>query len=323
MKRILITGCHGLLGQKLVSLLSRETDYHMLITDVSSTTFLNPLNSKRCDYTQLDITAKSDVKSLIGNYRPEVIINAAAFTDVDECEVERERAWKINVDGVKHLIIGARRIDAKIVHISTDYVFDGKNGSYREDDRPNPVSYYGKTKLASENALRMSGIRYAIVRSMILYGIGKNVRRSFPLWVIDELRNKRPIRVVDDQIGNPTLVDDLAYGILRIVDLNREGIYHIAGSESVSRYLFAMEIARVFGLNPKLVQPIKTVELNQPAPRPLHSNFVILKAETDLGMKPSSIEQGLLIMKRQMENEQTNDVKPETSSQRLRDTNCN
>jgi len=304
MKRILITGCHGLLGQKLVSLFSSETDYHMLITDVSNSTFLNPLRTKRCDYTQLDITAKSDVKSLVSNYKPDVIINAAAFTNVDECETERERAWRINVDGVKHLIIAARKIDAKIVHISSDYVFDGKNGLYREEDRPNPVSYYGKTKLASENALKMSGIRYAIVRSMILYGIGKNVRQNFALWVINELSNHRPIRVVDDQIGNPTLVDDLAYGILKIVDLNREGIYHIAGSETISRYRFALKIAKVFGLNARLIKPIKTVDLSQPAPRPLQSSFIILKAETDLGIKPSNVEQGLLIMKRQLENVQ-------------------
>jgi dTDP-4-dehydrorhamnose reductase len=313
----MITGCHGLLGQKVVSLLTGETKYEILTTDISNITFLSFPGSEKCDYTQLDITAKSDVKSLVGNYGPDVIINTAAYNNVDDSETEREFAWKINVDGVKNLIIAARKTNSQIVHISSDYIFDGKTAPYSEDSRPNPLSYYGKTKLASENALRMSGARYAIIRSMILYGYGKNVRQNFALWVINEINNQRPILVVDDQIGSPTLVDDLAYGILRVVELNRDGIYHISGSETLSRYEFALKIAGVFGLNPKLIRPVKTADLERLAHRPLQSSFITLKAETDLGIKTVGVEEGLLILKRQLANAYGIDLKTEIRNHRL------
>jgi dTDP-4-dehydrorhamnose reductase len=297
MKRVMITGAHGLLGQKLVEQLSYLPNYELLATSAEPRTFLN----SQCDYTQLDITARGDVKSLVANYHPAVIINAAAFTNVDECENEREHAWRVNVDGVKNLIIAARKIDAQIIHLSTDYVFDGKNGPYHETDRPNPLSYYGKTKLAGENALHLSGVPHTIVRTMVLYGVARNVRPNFALWLIEELRQKQCVKVVDDQFGNPTLVDDLAYGILKIVELERQGTYHICGSEFIDRYHVALKLADVFGFDKRLITPIKTADLNQPAPRPLKSGFITLKAETELGIKAANVEQGLHIVKRQLE----------------------
>lgn len=299
MKRILITGANGLLGQKLASILSQDTKYELLLTSKHNAFVLN---HQLFDYTLLDITSKSDVKSLVTSYHPDIIINTAAITDVDRCERERELAWKVNVHGVENLVEAARKVKAKLIQISTDYVFDGKRGPYAEDDRPNPINYYGKTKLASENTVRLGEIRYAIVRTIVLYGHGKNVKSNFALWVINNLQQKKPIRGVTDQIGNPTLANDLAYGIVKIIERDREGFYHICGSEMISRYDFAVKIAQVFGFNPNLITPTASAELQQVAPRPLKSGFITLKSETELGLKPSDVTQGLMILKRELQN---------------------
>jgi len=248
-------------------------------------------------YEQVDITSKKDVKRLVHTVEPDVIVNCAAFTNVDACETERELAWKINVGGVEHLIEVARRNNARIVHVSTDYIFDGKSGPYDELSRPEPLSYYGKSKLASENVLRSAGIHFVIARTMVLYGYAVGVKANFALWLVQSLQAKQTVRIVDDQIGNPTLVDDLAYGLLRAVELGKTGIFHIAGREITSRYEFALRLARVFGLDESLILPIKTASLKQPAARPLKSGLITLKAEVELGYKPSSIEHGLEVLK--------------------------
>lgn len=297
MKRILITGSNGLLGQKLVVLLSRGSDYELLLTSKhESSVFENG----ELPYRQLDISSRNDVRRVVDDFQPDVIINSAAVTNVDLCETEREHAWNVNVGGVENLAIAAKFVGAKIIHLSTDYVFDGKNGPYDEESRPNPVSYYGRTKLASENVLRTNEIPFVIVRTMVLYGVAPRIKVNFVLWLIHELELEKPVRVVDDQYGNPTLADDLAYAILKIIAFEREGVYHIAGSELLSRYEFAVKLAKQFGLNKKLITPVKTFGLKQPAPRPLRSGFITLKAETQLGIKMSNVEQGLMIVKNQL-----------------------
>jgi dTDP-4-dehydrorhamnose reductase len=296
-ERVLIVGSNGLLGQKVVELLVRGSGYSLVLASMEP----KPLRELiSVEYHQLDITSKKDVRDLAGRTEPRVIINCAAMTNVDACETEREAAWKINVGGVENLAEAARRTGARLYHVSTDYVFDGKNGPYAEDDRPDPLSYYGKTKLASENALRTSGLEYFIARTMVLYGYAAGVKPNFALWLIQSLGQKTAVRVVDDQWGNPTLVDDLAYGIVRAVELGKTGVYHIAGRDIVSRYEFAVRLARFFGYNPALIKPVKTADLAQPAPRPLRSGLVTLKAETELGITPATIEQGLAVLKSQL-----------------------
>jgi dTDP-4-dehydrorhamnose reductase len=237
---------------------------------------------------------------LVDDFLPEVIINTAAITNVDLCETERALAWKVNVVGVENLVHAARMVGAKIIHFSTDYVFDGKSGPYNEGDRVNPMSYYGRTKLASENVLRTSEIPHTIIRTMILYGIGKQIKDNFALWLVNNLKDNKQVRVVDDQIGNPTLVDDLAYAVLKVVEFDKNGLYHIAGNDLVSRYDFAFALAKKFKLDKNLIIPIKTAILKQPAPRPMKSGFIILKAETELSIKMSGVEQGLTIFQNQL-----------------------
>ncbi|MBP1678132.1 MAG: dTDP-4-dehydrorhamnose reductase [Bacteroidetes bacterium] len=296
-QRLLVVGSNGLLGQKVVELFVRGSSAEITASSVEPAPVRN-LHSVA--YRQTDITSKKDVRALVSAVEPGVIINCAAMTSVDACETERELAWKINVSGVEHLADAAKRANAALVHISTDYVFDGKHGPYSEDDRPEPLSYYGKTKLASENALRASDITYLILRTMVLYGHAEGVKANFALWLIESLQKKSPVKVVDDQIGNPTLVDDLAYAIMRAVELQKWGLYHIAGRDIMSRYDFAVRLAGVFGLDAGLITPIKTEDLRQPAPRPLQSGLVTLKAETEIGYRPSTVEEGLAIVKSQL-----------------------
>jgi len=295
--RLLVVGSNGLLGQKVVELFVRGSSAEITAASVEPAS-VRTLHS--VTYRQVDITTKKDVKALATSVEPTVIINCAAMTNVDACETERELAWKVNVSGVEHLADAAKRSNAALVHISTDYVFDGKRGPYSEDDRPEPLSYYGKTKLASENILRSSDLTYLILRTMVLYGHAEGVRANFALWLIESLQKRNPVNVVDDQIGNPTLVDDLAYAIMRAVELQKWGLYNIAGRDIVSRYDFAVRLAAVFGLDAGLITPIKTEQLRQPAPRPLQSGLVTLKAETEIGYRPSTIEEGLLVVRSQL-----------------------
>ena len=297
MKRVLVCGSNGLLGQRLAFILDGESGYEVLHTS-HHRSFVQKQDI--VDYTQLDISNRSDVKSLISSYRPDIILNAAAMTNVDLCEHEREQAWKINVTGVEHLVEVCRRIDAKLVHVSTDYVFDGKTGNYKEDDRVNPINYYGKTKLAGENVIVSSGIEYAILRTIVVYGIGKNVKNNFALWVINSLNDKKQIRCVDDQISNPTYVHDLATAMKSSIEHNANEIFHISGAETISRYDFAIRAAEIFGYDQSLIQRIKTSELTQLATRPLNTSFIFDKAKQHLHYNPMNATQGLMMLQQEL-----------------------
>lgn len=290
-KRILIVGSNGRLGQSLVKKIMHREKTELMCSSIEEEPLITGV-----EYRKVDITQKHQVKKLVLDFVPDFIINAAAFTNVDKCESERELAWKINVTGVEHLAQYARLVDAHLTHVSTDYVFDGKNGPYSETDQPNPISYYGRTKFASENALAISGAKYAIVRTNVLFGPSEFGEPDFVNWVIDSLTSGKKIRIVTDQINNPTFIPDLADGILRIVDLNKDGLYNLAGRELLSRYDFALRIAEHFALNKKLIEKIKTSDLKQPAPRPLKSGLIILKAETELNYKPLSLKEAFIAM---------------------------
>lgn len=296
MKRIMITGSNGLLGQKVVDILSRS-DYPLMLISLEAESVFD---EEIFPYRQIDLSQKQEVRKVIDLFEPDIIIHTAAVTDVDLCEKERALAWRVNVGSVENVAHAANMVGAKIIHFSTDYVFDGVSGPYGETDRPNPISYYGRTKFASENVLRIAGTPSTIIRTMVLYGIGRKVKTNFALWLYHNLKENKPIRVVDDQMGSPTLVDDLALAVIKIIELDRSGLYHIAGADLVSRYDFALSFARIFGFNKKLIQPIKSSQFKQPAPRPLKSGFVTLKAQIELGLKMSGVERGLTILKNQL-----------------------
>ena len=294
-KRILVIGSNGMLGQKLVSLYSSLKNIELMTASIEAESY-SPL----VPYKQIDITKKNEVRSLILEFFPDFVLNTAAYTNVDKSETERKLAWNINVKGVENLALYTWTIDGFLLHLSSDYVFDGHDGPYSEADKPNPVSYYGRTKLASENALKSSGVRHAVVRTNVLYGHTAFGRPDFVKWVINSLKEEKEIKIVSDQFNNPAFIDDLADGINRIIENEKEGIFNIAGSEVISRFEFTQRIADFFKLPKKLITPVLTKEFNQPARRPLKSGLITLKAQTELGYKPTKIEKTFEIIRKNL-----------------------
>jgi dTDP-4-dehydrorhamnose reductase len=291
--RVLITGCLGLLGQKLVELSPKGTKVFGLdLENVSSP-------DDNFTYSQIDMTDKNSLLEIVTLIQPDWIINAAAYTNVDGAETERDLCWKVNVTAVENLITCARKVKSKIVHISTDYIFDGLAGPYDELANPNPVGYYGRSKLAAENAFVSSLVDFAIARTMVLYGKEKNNKLNFVTWLLKKLQASEKVTIVTDQVGNTTLADELAEGCWRICQENFTGIVNVAGREIVDRFTFAKQIAAVFDLDPSLIVPITTKELHQPAPRPLNSGLLVDKAVNELGMDLSDVNGGLLKFKNQ------------------------
>lgn len=291
-QRVLITGANGLLGQELVRQMSSYPAYDVLATARDS----EPrFTGGSCGYVPMDITDEQAVSSIFQDFSPDVTINCAAMTQVDACESDREVCWRINADAVGNLSKLCLANGSRIVQLSTDFIFDGLHGPYKESDRPNPLSYYGRSKLAGENAARRSGMeQWAIARTVLVYGAGENLSRSnFVLWVIGKLTHGEAIDVVTDQWRTPTYAPDLARGIERIVRFQKRGVFHISGRELVSIYDMAVIVAEAFDLDMSLIRPTDASKFTQPAIRPPKTGFLILKAETELGYKPHAFQDAL------------------------------
>jgi dTDP-4-dehydrorhamnose reductase len=293
-KRILVVGSNGMLGQRTIAFFSQLTNFEVLGCSVEKKPVIN-----NYEYFCCDLTKRENVKKIIYDFYPDFIVNAAAFTNVDLSEIERETAWKVNVKGVEYLAEAARVLDSHLIHISTDYIFDGTNGPYAENAKPNPLGYYGRTKLASENALKISGSVHTILRTNVLFGIADS-RPDFVRWVINSLKNEKQIRIVVDQYNNPTFIGDLVQAISKVIEYKKDGVYHIGGRDFLSRYEFAQKVADFFKLDKSLISPIETEELKQKARRPLKSGLITLKAETELGYKPHTIIESLIMMKKEL-----------------------
>jgi dTDP-4-dehydrorhamnose reductase len=291
-KRILITGANGLLGQELVDLMSRYPEYDVLATGRDAAP---RFASQSCGYAPLDITSPADIARIFQDFTPAVVVNCAALTQVDECETDRDECWKVNSEAVEHLAKQCYAIGAHLIQVSTDFVFDGNDGPYREDARPNPISFYGKSKQAAENAAHGAGLdKWSVARTVLVYGTGEKLTRSnFVLWVLDKLSNGEPINVVTDQYRTPTYAPDLAAGIERIARYGKSGIFHLSGREYISVYEFARTIAEVYDLDTSLLHPTDSTRFSQTAARPLKTGFIILKAETEIGYRPRSLKNAL------------------------------
>lgn len=295
MSKFFITGANGLLGQQLVEVFSQK--HQVFASDLHSDSFTTHPDVK---YESLDILEKDKLKTLISSFKPELIVNAAAYTDVDGCETNREKAREVNVGGLENLSEICKQEKIKLIHISTDYVFDGKSGPYSEDDPPNPISYYGKSKLEGELKIKQSGIDNIIVRTNVLYGLGKKINPNFFTWVLDKLKKEEKIKIVTDQLNNPTLADDLACAIQELWEKKFTGIINISGSEYLSRYDFAQKIAHEFDLKKDLISPVKTEDLKQKASRPYKGGLKIELAKRILNTRLSDISQGLEHLKKKI-----------------------
>jgi dTDP-4-dehydrorhamnose reductase len=285
---VLITGANGLLGQKLAK--EFYPHYKVIACDLNSESYLSFPN---LSYESLDITNRRGLAFQIAFYHPQAIVNAAAYTDVDGCEIHKNKAWAVNVGGVRNLANLCKKQEIKLVHLSTDYIFSGEDGPYSEDDFPDPANYYGETKLESEKIIKESGIDFLIIRTNVLYGVGKNVKPNFFLWLKEKLSKNEKIEIVTDQFNNPTLADNLSSCILEMVKKNISGTYHIAGSEYLSRYDFAIKVATKFNFDKNNILPTKTELLQQKAKRPPKGGLKIDKAQGVLETKLLNVNQAL------------------------------
>jgi dTDP-4-dehydrorhamnose reductase len=301
MKKILITGSNGLLGQKIVYALLKRGNVEIIATSSGE----NRLIEKNgYQYEPLDISKKTEVESILKKHKPDVIINTAAMTNVDACESRKEECFAINVMGVQNFVdvIDDHLKHSHFIHLSTDFVFDGEKGSeYLETDTPNPLSYYAWSKYESEKILQRSNIKWAIARTIIVYGIVDNMSRSnIVLWAKDALSKGQKINVVDDQFRAPTLAEDLAEGCILIAEKGATGIYHLSGPETFSVLELVYKVADFWKLDKSLITPSKSDTLNQAAKRPPRTGFIIDKAKKDLGYGPRSFEEGLKILDAQL-----------------------
>lgn len=297
--RVLVTGGNGLLGTKTVELLLAEgrQPISASLEPESLNRFLGAF-----PYFPLDITDAAAVRNLLARLRPEAVIHTAAFTAVDACETQRDLSRRVNVEGTANVAAACREIDARLVHLSTEYVFDGESGPYTEEDLPRPISHYGLTKLESEKSVRERCSDWVIGRTTVLFGRAPNVRPSFVAWLVDKLSRGERIRVVDDQIGSPTLADSLARMLVGLLDSDRGGIYNTVGDTILDRHAFAVMAAKLFGLEPALIDRVKTPELGQPAPRPLRAGLIMDKFKRDFPSVPVlTAQQALEELQRQMQ----------------------
>lgn len=255
--------------------------------------------STKSEKIQLDVTDDANVENVVRTARPDVIINAAAMTQVDVCEQQKDECWKQNVSSVTNIVNACTKHSVHLVHVSTDFVFDGKEGPLDESAVPDPVNYYGKSKLEGERIVLAGKCQAAIVRTVLVYGVTSDMSRSnIVLWVKKSLEEKKPIKVVNDQFRTPTLAEDLAMGCFLAAQKKATGLYHISGYEMMTPYDIAIKTADFFGLDKTLISPVSN--FIQPAARPLKTGFIIEKAKRELGYKPHSFDEGLAIVKQQL-----------------------
>ncbi|HLG02769.1 MAG TPA: SDR family oxidoreductase [Bacteroidia bacterium] len=305
MQTILITGSNGLLGQKLIyALLDRNKKAEQWKIIATSKGDNRLKNKQGYNYEPLDITNEKEVFTVIKRIRPDVVINTAAMTNVDACESERDACRQLNVDAVRYLVRALEETTphSHFIHLSTDFVFDGEKGPYREEDEPNPLSYYAWSKLESEKVVQASKISWAVLRTIIVYGIVDNMSRTnIVLWAKSALTSGQKINIVDDQFRSPTLAEDLAEGCILCAEKKATGIFHVSGKDTMSILDMVYRIADFWKLDKSLVVPVKSETIKQPAKRPARTGFIIDKARKVLGYEPHSFEEGLALLDKQLQ----------------------
>ncbi len=288
MEKILVTGASGLLGSKIVEKAAKK--YVVYPTHATRQFFPKSL--------KMDITDEKNVKRILSKVKPDIIIHTAAETNVDKCEINKDYALRVNAEGTKNLAEACNQLDEKIVYVSTDYVFDGEKRFNTEEEKPNPINHYGLTKLIGEQHVAKHCTDFVILRTSVLYGIHPQ-KPNFATWVISALKERKTLKVVENHYNSPTLADNLAEVILKIVNKELKGLYHTAGSERISRYEFALKIAEIFNLDANLIQPIRMSELKAwTAKRPKDSSLCVDKAKKEIGAKLLDVTQGLTEMKK-------------------------
>jgi dTDP-4-dehydrorhamnose reductase len=297
--KILVTGSNGLLGQKLIEKLSKKMDVLATARGENRLPF-----KENYSYASLDITDKNNVDEVFNSFKPDVVIHGAAMTNVDQCEIEKEECWKLNVLATEYLLETAKKHNSFFLHVSTDFIFDGKEGPYDEDGTPNPVSFYGWSKYAAEKLVMHSEVKWAIARTVLVYGIAHDMSRSnIILWVKNSLENGKSINVVNDQWRTPTLAEDLADGCILIAEQKAEGVFNISGKDLLNPYEMATMTADYFSLDKTLIKEVDGSQFKQTAKRPAKTGFILDKAIHKLGYKPKSFKEGIAFLAAQLQKE--------------------
>ncbi len=295
--KILITGANGLLGQKLVEQLVKEGKFEVIASGVGPCR----LGGEGYQYQNLDITNPIEVDQVITRIVPQTIIHSAAMTNVDQCELNPEDCYRVNVKATEYLVKAAERIQSHFIFVSTDFIFSGEDGPYDEDAPADPVNFYGETKLIGENIIKNAKTSWAIVRTVLVYGIANDLSRSnIILWVKNSLEAGKEIQVVDDQFRTPTLAEDLAAGCILIAKKRAQGIYNISGADVLTPYKMAMMTADYFGLNKTLIKRTNSTLFSQDASRPMKTGLIIEKARKELGYQPKTFREGIAILAKQL-----------------------
>ena len=290
-KRVLVVGANGFTGRRILDDLSQDAGFHAIGCS---------LHADLCPgtghgFVQADVTDEHSVRQLFDELHPDVVVNTAAQSATGYCEAHHEEARRINVDAVGVLAACCEQHGAKLIHLSSDFVFGGDTDRpYTEDDTPRPLNYYGQTKLESERLVASTCTDYAIARVVVVYGCPlPGQHGNIVQLVANRLRNNECVRVADDQWRTPTFVDDVAQGVRLLIAQGGKGIYHICGDESLSIADLALRVADVLGLDRSLVLPVPTGEMGEDTPRPRFSSLSIGKARRELGYRPRSIDEGL------------------------------
>jgi dTDP-4-dehydrorhamnose reductase len=287
---ILITGSNGSLGHYLVPVLLLK-GHHVIATGRGACRL--PLRHEHLQYCEMDITDPFSLHDVFQKYQPDVVVHAAAVSKPDECEQDQSMAYSINVEATVQLLLNAEEHKSFFIFISTDFIFDGKKGMYKEDDVPGPVNFYGRTKLEAEEAVRDYAHDWCIVRTVLVYGKPPAGKSNLLTIVKEKLEGKQEYAVVDDQVRTPTYAGDLAVGIAAVIERRAKGIFHISGAEQMTPYQMACTTAKFLNLDSSLLKKATAKTFSQPAERPLLTGFNIEKAGRELDYNPMNFVEGI------------------------------
>lgn len=285
--KILVTGANGLVGKNIAKALSVTNRVEVFATSLKKfqldgvTTFTSNL-------------LNADINHMVDDIKPEIVVHCAALSSPDACEVDRYACHRMNVELTKRIVSACVDYNVHLVFLSTDFIFDGIKGNYTEQDTPNPVNYYGESKLEAEKLIQASGVVNTIVRTSLVYGVEPKLSRpNIITRVIDNLSKNKQYKVPSDQIRTPTYAPDLASAITQICLNKATGIYNISGNQIISVADFAILAAKALKLNHELLLPVNSNDLAEAAPRPKNTSLDISKAKNDLNFKPTPIEMAL------------------------------
>ena len=289
--KILITGANGFIGYYFVEQLLAKK-YSVIATGKGECR-LPFTHDRNFQWLTMDFTDPFSIHDVFENIKPDVVVHAGAMSKPDECEMDQMKAYLVNVDGTVQLLINSEDLKSFFIFLSTDFVFDGERGMYIEDDIRRPVNYYGRTKMEAEEAVKEYEHDWAIVRTVLVYGKNHSGHNNLLKIVREKLEKGEQYNVFDDQLRTPTYVEDLAKGIVSIIEKKAKGIFHLSGKDILTPYQMAIKTAEHLKLDGSVIKKVTAATFSQPAKRPLKTGFIIDKARKELGYEPVSFEEGL------------------------------